>query len=128
MTVLFITLEAGEFPFSAVRLSGVMGMIAVVQTGGKQYKVSKGDEIQVEKLDANVGESVNLEKVLICGEGDSAKVGTPFLKDCSVVCQVTEQYRDKKIIVFKKHRRKNYRRKNGHRQSLTRLKVTAINA
>ena len=128
MIVLFITLEAGEFPFSAVRLSGVMGMIAVVQTGGKQYKVSEGDEIQVEKLDANVGESVNLEKVLICGEGDSAKVGTPFLKDCSVVCQVTEQYRDKKIIVFKKHRRKNYRRKNGHRQSLTRLKVTAINA
>ena len=128
MTLLFITLEAGEFPFSAVRLSGVMGMIAVVQTGGKQYKVSEGDEIQVEKLDANVGESVNLEKVLICGEGDSAKVGTPFLKDCSVVCQVTEQYRDKKIIVFKKHRRKNYRRKNGHRQSLTRLKVTAINA
>tara|TARA_Y100000588_G_scaffold23146_1_gene23243 strand:- start:364 stop:750 length:387 start_codon:yes stop_codon:yes gene_type:complete len=128
MSVLFITLEAGEFPFSGVRLSGVMGMIAVVQTGGKQYKVSEGDEIQVEKLDANVGESVNLEKVLICGEGDSAKVGTPFLKDCSVVCQVTEQYRDKKIIVFKKHRRKNYRRKNGHRQSLTRLKVTAINA
>jgi len=128
MTVLFITLEAEKFPFSAVRLSGVMGMIAVVQTGGKQYKVSEGDEIQVEKLDANVGESVNLEKVLICGEGDSAKVGTPFLKDCSVVCQVTEQYRDKKIIVFKKHRRKNYRRKNGHRQSLTRLKVTAINA
>jgi len=128
MTLLFITLEAGEFPFSAVRLSGVMGMIAVVQTGGKQYKVSEGDEIQVEKLDANVGESVNLEKVLICGEGDSAKVGTPFLKDCSVVCQVTEQYRDKKIILFKKHRRKNYRRKNGHRQSLTRLKVTAINA
>ena len=103
-------------------------MIAVVQTGGKQYKVSEGDEIQVEKLDGNVGEIVNLEKVLICGEGESAKVGTQFLKGCSVVCQVTEQYRDKKIIVFKKHRRKNYRRKNGHRQSLTRLKVTAINA
>ena len=66
MTVLFITLEAGEFPFSKVRLSGVMGMIAVVQTGGKQYKVSEGDEIQVEKLDGNVGETVNLEKVLIC--------------------------------------------------------------
>jgi len=128
MIVLFINLEAGEFPFSMVRLSGVMGMIAVVQTGGKQYKVSEGDEIQVEKLDCNVGESVNLEKVLICGEGDSAKVGNPFLEGCSVVCQVTEQYRDKKIIVFKKHRRKNYRRKNGHRQSLTRLKVTAINA
>ena len=103
-------------------------MIAVIQTGGKQYKVSEGDEIQVEKLDGNVGESVSLDKVLICGEGGAAKVGTPFLESCSVVCEVTEQYRDKKIIVFKKHRRKNYRRKNGHRQSLTRLKVTAINA
>ena len=103
-------------------------MIAVIQTGGKQYKVSEGDEIQVEKLDGNVGENVSLDKVLICGEGESAKVGTPFLEGYSVVCEVTEQFRDKKIIVFKKHRRKNYRRKNGHRQSLTRLKVTAINA
>jgi large subunit ribosomal protein L21 len=128
MTVLFTTLGRGIFPFSIVRLSGVMGMIAVIQTGGKQYKVSEGDEIQVEKLDGSVGESINLEKVLICGEGDSAKVGNPFLEGCSVVCEVTEQYRDKKIIVFKKHRRKNYRRKNGHRQSMTRLKITAINA
>ena len=103
-------------------------MIAVVQTGGKQYKVSEGDEIEVEKLDRKVGESINLEKVLVCGEGESTKVGTPFLAGCSVVCLVTEQFRGKKIIVFKKHRRKNYRRKNGHRQSLTRLKVTAINA
>ena len=103
-------------------------MIAVVQTGGKQYKVSEGDEIQVEKLDGTVGESINLEKVLFCGEGESNKVGNPFLEGCSVVCEVTEQFREKKIIVFKKHRRKNYRRKNGHRQSLTRLKVTAINA
>ena len=103
-------------------------MIAVVQTGGKQYKVSEGDEIQVEKLDGKVGESINLEKVLFCGEGESNKVGNPFLEGCSVVCEVTEQFRGKKIIVFKKHRRKNYRRKNGHRQSLTRLKVTAINA
>jgi len=102
-------------------------MIAVVQTGGKQYKVSEGDEIQVERLDGTVGESINLEKVLVCGEGESTKVGTPFLEGCSVVCEVTEQFRGKKIIVFKKHRRKNYRRKNGHRQSLTRLKVTAIN-
>jgi large subunit ribosomal protein L21 len=128
MTVLFITREARKLSSSFVSFSGVMGMIAVIQTGGKQYKVSEGDEIQVEKLDGNVGESVDLDKVLICGEGESAKVGTPFLEGCSVVCEVTEQYRDKKIIVFKKHRRKNYRRKNGHRQSLTRLKVTAINA
>jgi large subunit ribosomal protein L21 len=128
MTALYITREARKLSSYFVSFSGVMGMIAVIQTGGKQYKVSEGDEIQVEKLDGNVGESVNLDKVLICGEGESAQVGTPFLKGCSVVCEVTEQYREKKIIVFKKHRRKNYRRKNGHRQSLTRLKVTAINA
>lgn len=103
-------------------------MIAVVKTGGKQYKVSEGDVIQVEKLDGNVGETINLASVLLCGEGDSIKVGSPFIEGCSVACEVTEQLRGKKIIVFKKHRRKNYRRKNGHRQSLTRLKVTGITA
>ena len=103
-------------------------MIAVVKTGGKQYKISEGDVIQVEKLDGKVGETINLDKVLICGEGNSIKVGSPYLKGCSIVCEVTEQLRGKKIIVFKKHRRKNYRRKNGHRQSLTRLRVTGITA
>ena len=96
-------------------------MIAVVKTGGKQYKVSEGDVIQV-------GATINLENVLICGEGDSIKIGTPYVEGCSVACEVTEQLRGKKIIVFKKHRRKNYRRKNGHRQSLTRLKITGITA
>ncbi len=125
--VLFPTLEAGFSVFyNKFFRSGYM--IAVVQTGGKQYKVSEGDEIQVEKLDAKVGESINLEQVLACGDGESTKVGAPFLEGCSVVCEVTEQFRGKKIIVFKKHRRKNYRRKNGHRQSLTRLKVTGINS
>ena len=103
-------------------------MIAVVKTGGKQYKISEGDVIQVEKLDGQVGDTINLDKVLICGEGNSIRVGSPYLEGCSVVCEVTEQLRDKKIIVFKKHRRKNYRRKNGHRQSLTRLRVTGITA
>ena len=101
-------------------------MIAVVKTGGKQYKVSEGDVIQVEKLDGDVGDTINLKEVLICGEGDSIKIGTPFVKGCSVACEVSEQLRGKKIIVFKKHRRKKYRRKNGHRQSLTRLKITRI--
>ena len=103
-------------------------MIAVVKTGGKQYKISEGDVIQVEKLDGKVGETINLDKVLICGEGNSIKVGSPYLEGCSIVCEVTEQLRGKKIIVFKKHRRKNYRSKNGHRQSLTRLRVTGITA
>ena len=82
----------------------------------------------MEKLDGKVGETINLDKVLICGEGNSIKVGSPYLEGCSIVCEVTEQLRGKKIIVFKKHRRKNYRRKNGHRQSLTRLRVTGITA
>ena len=103
-------------------------MIAVVKTGGKQYKISEGDVIEVEKLDGNVGETISLDQVLICGEGDSIKVGNPYLNGCTVACEVTEQLRGKKIIVFKKHRRKNYRRKNGHRQSLTRLRVTGITA
>lgn len=103
-------------------------MIAVVKTGGKQYKISEGDVIQVEKLKGDVGETINLDKVLICGEGGSVKVGAPYLEGCTVACEVTEQLRGKKIIVFKKHRRKNYRRKNGHRQSLTRLKITGITA
>ena len=103
-------------------------MIAVVQTGGKQYKISEGDVIQVEKLGGDVGTTVNLDKVLICGEGESIKIGTPYVQGCSVTCEVTEQLRGRKIIVFKKHRRKNYRRKNGHRQSLTRLKITGITA
>ena len=103
-------------------------MIAVVQTGGKQYKISEGDVIQVEKLEGDVGTTVNLNKVLICGEGESVKIGTPYVKGCSVTCEVTEQLRGRKVIVFKKHRRKNYRRKNGHRQSLTRLKITGITA
>ena len=72
-------------------------MIAVVQTGGKQYKVSEGDEIQVEKLDGKVGESINLEKVLVCGEGESTKVGTPFLEGCSAILPVFKQhFRDSK--------------------------------
>ncbi|NIQ00211.1 MAG: 50S ribosomal protein L21 [Nitrospinaceae bacterium] len=101
-------------------------MFAVVATGGKQYRVAQGDVIQVEKLEASPGETVTLDKVLLVGEGEQVEVGRPFLEGCSVSCEVTEQAKGKKIIVFKKHRRKNYRRKNGHRQQLTCLKVTDI--
>ena len=75
-------------------------MIAVVKTGGKQYKISEGDVIEVEKLDGNVGETISLDKVLICGEGDSIKVGTPYLSGCTVACEVTEQLRGKKNYCF----------------------------
>ena len=102
-------------------------MYAVVQTGGKQYKVSAGDIIQVEKLDSAIGESVMLDKIIMTGDGDNVQVGTPFLNGFSVTAEVSEQIKDKKIIVFKKRRRKNYRKKNGHRQLQTRLKITSIN-
>ncbi len=101
-------------------------MFAVVATGGKQYKVSKGDVIQVEKIDQNEGETLTLDKVLMIGEGAEVQAGTPFLEGCSVTCEVDEQLKGKKIIVFKKRRRKNYRRKNGHRQLYTRLKIIDI--
>ena len=101
-------------------------MDAVIESGGKQYKVSKGDVIQIEKLDAPVGEMVTLDKVLIAREGSDISVGGPYIEGCKVAGEVVEQLKNKKIIVFKKRRRKNYRRKNGHRQLLTRVKITDI--
>ncbi len=101
-------------------------MFAVVKTGGKQYKVSEGDVIQVEKLEGEVGAAVTLDQVLMVGENEDVQVGTPMLDGNQVTAEITEQLKDKKIIVFKKKRRKNYRRKNGHRQLVTRLKITKI--
>ena len=101
-------------------------MFAVLETGGKQYKVSEGDIIQVDKLDYKVGNTVTLDKVLMAGDGADVKVGTPYLGGYTVSGEISEQLRGKKIIVFKKHRRKKYRRKNGHRQELTRVKITGI--
>ena len=101
-------------------------MYAVVQTGGKQYKVSQGDVVQIEKLDIPVGETITLDKVLVAGEGTDISLGIPYLEGYKVVGRVMEQLKAKKIIVFKKRRRKNYRRKNGHRQWLTRVKITDI--
>ncbi|MFQ5451782.1 MAG: 50S ribosomal protein L21 [Nitrospinaceae bacterium] len=102
-------------------------MIAVVSTGGKQYKVSKGAVIDVEKIDGQAGETVTLNKVLMIDEGGDLKVGAPYLEGITVTCEVARQFKGPKIIVFKKKRRKNYRRKNGHRQWYTQLKVTDIN-
>ena len=101
-------------------------MFAVVKTGGKQYKVSEGDVIKVDKLEGEVGAVVTLDQVLMVGEDDDVQVGAPLLDGNQVTAEITEQYKDKKIIVFKKKRRKNYRRKNGHRQQVTRLKITKI--
>ena len=101
-------------------------MFAVLNTGGKQYKVSQGDLIEVEKLESNTGDTVTLDQVLMVGEGENVEVGSPYVLGCEVKGEVVEQGKGSKIIVFKKKRRKNYRRKNGHRQLFTQLKITEI--
>jgi large subunit ribosomal protein L21 len=102
-------------------------MYAVVRTGGKQYKVSEGDLLRVEKLEGAVGETVELTEILMVG-GDKVAIGTPLVPSASVVGKIVEQGRDKKILVFKAKRRKNSRKLNGHRQYRTVLKIEKINA
>lgn len=101
-------------------------MFAVLKTGGKQYKVAKGEVIKVEKLDGDVGSSITFDEILMVGDDKGVKVGEPTVKGASVVTEILEQTRAAKIIVFKKKRRQNYRRKKGHRQNITVLRVTDI--
>ncbi len=98
---------------------------AVIETGGKQYSVSEGDLIKVEKLDAEAGNVVDLDKVLLIG-GDETKVGTPYIEGAKVTAEVVKNGKAKKIIVFKYKAKKNYRKKQGHRQPYTELKITSI--
>jgi large subunit ribosomal protein L21 len=100
-------------------------MYAVIRTGGKQYRVSEGQLLRVEKLPGGAGDKVTFGEVLLVG-GDAPKVGRPLVQGASVAAEITAQDRGKKLIVFKFRRRKNYRRKNGHRQPYTELKITGI--
>ncbi len=102
-------------------------MYAVVKTGGKQYKVSEGNMLKVEKLEGAVGDTIELVEVLMVG-GEEVRIGTPLLPGAKVKAQIVQQDKDKKIIVFKSKRRKGYRKKYGHRQPITRLKITGIEA
>ncbi|TGB04177.1 50S ribosomal protein L21 [Halobacillus salinus] len=102
-------------------------MYAIIETGGKQIKVEKGQEIYVEKLDVEAGETVTFDNVLFVG-GESAKVGAPFVDGASVTAKVEKQGRQKKLTVFKYKPKKNYKRKQGHRQPYTKLVVEDINA
>jgi len=101
-------------------------MFAVIKTGGRQYRVEKGSIIKVNKLNGEVGKAINLESVLLVVSDKDIKVGSTDLKGAKVVAEVLEQKKDKKIIVFKKHRRQTYRRKKGHRQEITVLKIKDI--
>ena len=102
-------------------------MYAVIKTGGKQYRVAKGDIVIVEKLLGEEGDVISLDEVLMIGkEGEAPTVGTPRVDKAAVFAEVVEQGRADKIIIFKKKRRQNYRRKNGHRQDQTVLRVVEV--
>ena len=101
-------------------------MFAVIRTGGKQYRVAKDDTIVVEKLAGDPGTMVELSEVLMIGGGKSASIGSPLVDKAAVFAEVVEQSRADKIIVFKKHRRKNYRRTRGHRQEQTVLRILDV--
>jgi large subunit ribosomal protein L21 len=101
-------------------------MYAVVETGGKQYKVSKGDLIQVEKVGGEVGQKVELDHVLLLKDDKGTKIGTPTLKGVTVVGRINAQGKGKKIVIFKQKRRKNYRLKQGHRQDQTWIEIKDI--
>ncbi|MCD6339359.1 MAG: 50S ribosomal protein L21 [Verrucomicrobia bacterium] len=103
-------------------------MYAVVQTGGKQYRVAAGDKLEVERLTAEPGESVVLDEVLLVNKDGQLTVGNPKVEGAQVVAEVLAQKRGEKLIVWKMKRRKGYRRKKGHRQELTVLRVKEIKA
>ncbi|MBS1201699.1 MAG: ribosomal protein [Chromatiaceae bacterium] len=103
-------------------------MYAVIQTGGKQYRVSEGDTLKVEKLVADEGASVELDKVLMVADGDDVTVGTPFLEGGKVTARVRGHGRAKKVTIIKFRRRKHYMKRQGHRQWFTELEITGISA
>ena len=103
-------------------------MYAVIQTGGKQYRVAAGDKIRVEKIDGEAGTKVTLGEVLLVGSGEVVRIGKPRLEGASVAAEIVEQGRGEKIFVFKYKRRKNYRKRGGHRQAFTTLKIDSISA
>lgn len=115
------------FSFKNSALGNVM-KYAVIRTGGKQYRVSEGDVVKIEKLTGEVGEKVTLPDVLFVGGNDDVKIGSPLVANAKVTGEIVGQIRAKKILVFKKKRRKSYSRQRGHRQYQTTLKITAIEA
>jgi len=101
-------------------------MYAVIKTGGKQRRVEAGKEIKIEKLDANVGESVIFDNVLLTSMDGKVEIGQPYLEDTKVIGTIIRQAKDPKVIVLKYKRRKGYRRKKGHRQPFTKVKIEGI--
>lgn len=103
-------------------------MYAVIETGGKQYKVQEGDVIFVEKLDVEAGSTVTIDKVLVVANGDDVKVGAPLVEGATVTASAVKNGKNKKIIVYKYKAKKGYHKKQGHRQPYTKLEIQKINA
>ncbi|MDX2259193.1 MAG: 50S ribosomal protein L21 [Hyphomicrobiaceae bacterium] len=101
-------------------------MYAIIKTGGKQYRVAQDDVIVIERLEGEDGATLEFGDVLLVGAGESVKVGAPFVSGAKVTAELVEQTRGPKLIAFKKRRRKNSRRKKGHRQDLTKVRITGI--
>ena len=100
---------------------------AVIRTGGKQYRVTPGELLRVESLNGEVGSEITFSEVLLTAAEGAVRVGTPFLPGVTVSARIVQHGREKKILVFKKKRRKNYRRRQGHRQNFTAVQINNIN-
>ena len=103
-------------------------MYAIIRTGGKQYQVASGDTLRVEKLAGDIGDTVEIDDVLLVADGEDVKIGLPVVDSAKVTAQIVEQGKHKKVIVFKKKRRKGYKLKQGHRQQFTALEIKEISA
>ncbi|MCL4135190.1 UNVERIFIED_CONTAM: hypothetical protein GTU68_056578 [Idotea baltica] len=103
-------------------------MYAVIKTGGKQYRVSAGDKLNVESLEVAEGQDVQIDDVLMIGNGDDVTIGSPMISNASVTARVLEHGRAKKVNIVKFRRRKHHRKQMGHRQNYTKLEITGINA
>jgi len=101
-------------------------MYAVLQSGGKQYKVKEGDIINLESLEGEIGDTIEIDSVLLIADSENIKIGQPLVPDAKVIGSIINHGKAKKITIFKSKRRKGYRKKQGHRQTLTRLKINKI--
>lgn len=103
-------------------------MYAIVATGGKQYRVKEGEKLRIEKLSAEAGDTVELDKVLMVGEGEDVKIGAPYLEGAKVTATVAANGRGDKVKIVKFRRRKHHRKQMGHRQAFTEIEITGISA
>jgi large subunit ribosomal protein L21 len=120
------SLELAAFFDNAADVVGVPEMYAVIKTGGKQYRVSEGDTLRVETLNANEGDSFDFDQVLMVGEGADVKVGAPLLEGSKVTATVKAHGRAKKVEIIKFRRRKHHMKRMGHRQNYTEVEITGI--